>query len=121
MREGNYYRTGRLKIVSHDRQFLNNVAQKVFEIEDGEIWTSQGNYDAYMHNKELKIEQQFAAYQEQQKKIQKIKESIRRLRQWANEASPPNPDLYRKAKVMEKMLERMELVRKPKSIETVKE
>ncbi|KIL74681.1 ribosomal protection-like ABC-F family protein [Bacillus badius] len=106
---------GTVMMISHDRQFLNNVAQKVFEIEDGEIWMSLGNYDAYLRNKELKVEQQFAAYQEQQKKIQKIKESIRRLRQWANEATPPNPDLYRKAKVMEKMLERIELVRKPKN------
>lgn len=110
-----HYFKGTVMMISHDRQFLNNTAQKVFEIEDGEIWVSIGNYDAYLRNKELKVEQQFAAYQEQQKKIQKIKESIRRLRQWANEASPPNPDLYRKAKVMEKMLERMELVRKPKN------
>lgn len=110
-----HYFKGTVMMISHDRQFLNNTAQKVFEIEDGEIWVSIGNYDAYLRNKELKVEQQFAAYQEQQKKIQKIKESIHRLRQWANEASPPNPDLYRKAKVMEKMLERMELVRKPKN------
>ena len=61
-----------------------------------------------------KKHQQFAEYQEQQKKIQKMKEAIRRLRQWANEASPPNPDLFRKAKMMEKMLARIELVKKPK-------
>lgn len=110
-----HYFKGTVIMISHDRQFLNNTAQKIFEIEDGEIWVSIGNYDAYLKNKELKVEQQFAAYQEQQKKIQKIKEAIRRLRQWANEASPPNPDLYRKAKAMEKMLERMELVKKPKN------
>ena len=54
-----------------------------------------------MRNKVEKIAQQFDEYREQQKKIQKIN---RRLRQWANETSPPNPDLYRKAKVMEKTL-----------------
>ena len=107
--------SGTVIVISHDRQFINQVAHKVLEIDDGEIWVSQGNYDTYIRNKELKVEQQFAAYQEQQKKIQKIKEAIRRLRQWANEASPPNPDLYRKAKTMEKMLERMELVKKPKN------
>lgn len=113
----NYIRhfTGTAVIISHDRHFLNEVVQKVFEIEDGSIWESKGNYDNYVRNKELKIEQQFAQYEEQQKKIKKIKEAIRRLRQWANEASPPNPDLYRKAKVMEKMLARMELVAKPKT------
>lgn len=107
------YYSGTVVIISHDRQFLNNVVHKVYEIEDGEIWESKGDYDAYLRNKQAKMEQQFAAYKEQQKKIQKIKESIRRLRQWANEASPPNPDLFRKAKMMEKMLERMEKVKRP--------
>ena len=110
-----HYFKGTVIVISHDRAFLNRIVQKVFEIEDVEIWVSKGNYDQYVQNKEAKIAQQFAEYQEQQKKIQKIKEAIRRLRQWANEASPPNPDLYRKAKVMEKMLERMALVKKPKS------
>ena len=115
----NYF-SGTVIVISHDRQFINQIAHKVLEIEDGEVWVSHGNYDQFIRNKEMKIEQQFAAYQEQQKKIQKIKESIRRLRQWANEASPPNPDLYRKAKVMEKMLERIELVKKPKNEKQMK-
>ncbi|WP_274309783.1 ribosomal protection-like ABC-F family protein [Solibacillus daqui] len=109
-----HYFKGTVIVISHDRMFLNNIVQYVAEIEDGEIWVSKGNYDQYLQNKEAKIAQQFADYEEQQKKIQKIKEAIRRLRQWANEASPPNPDLYRKAKTMEKMLARMELVKKPK-------
>ncbi len=107
------YYNGSVVVISHDRQFLNHVVNKVYEIEDGEIWESKGDYDAYLRNKQAKMEQQFAAYKEQQKKIQKVKESIRRLRQWANEASPPNPDLFRKAKMMEKMLERMQLVKRP--------
>lgn len=113
----NYIRQfeGTVLVVSHDRQFLNQVAQKVYEIEDGDIWISKGNYDDFLKNKEEKLTQQFSQYEEQQKKIKKIKEAIRRLRQWANEATPPNPDLFRKAKTMEKMLERMELVKKPKA------
>ncbi|MGN7476426.1 ribosomal protection-like ABC-F family protein [Solibacillus silvestris] len=109
------YFKGAVVVISHDRMFLNRIVQHVAEIEDGEIWMNKGNYDQYLQNKEAKIAQQFAVYQEQQKKIQKIKEAIRRLRQWANEASPPNPDLFRKAKAMEKMLERMELVKRPKN------
>lgn len=111
-----YVRTfiGTVIVVSHDRQFMNNVVTKVIELEDGEAWTSHGNYDEYVKGKEEKIEQEFAQYEEQQKKIKKMKEAIKRLRQWANEASPPNPDLYRKAKSMEKALERIELVKRPK-------
>lgn len=114
------YYSGTVVVISHDRQFLNHVVHKVYEIEDGEIWESKGNYDDYLRNKQAKMEQQFADYKEQQKKIQKIKESIRRLRQWANEASPPNPDLFRKAKMMEKMLERMELVKRPAAEKAMK-
>lgn len=110
-----HYFKGAVVVISHDRMFLNNIVQQVAEIEDGEIWMCKGNYDDYLQQKEAKLAGQFAAYQEQQKKIQKIKEAIRRLRQWANEASPPNPDLFRKAKSMEKMLERIELVKKPKT------
>ncbi|TSI06241.1 ribosomal protection-like ABC-F family protein [Lysinibacillus sp. BW-2-10] len=109
------YYSGTVVVISHDRQFLNQVAHKVYEIEEKEMWVSNGNYDTYLQNKQLKVEQQFADYKEQQKKVQKIKESIKRLRQWANEASPPNPDLYRKAKMMEKMLERLELVKRPRN------
>lgn len=42
-----------------------------------------------------------------------MKEAIRRLRQWANEANPPNEKLFKKAKSMEKALERMEKLDKP--------
>lgn len=93
---------------------MNHVVTKVIEIEDGQAWVSHGNYDAFLQAKEDKYAREFSQYQEQQKKIKKIRDAIRRLRQWANEASPPNPDLYRKAKVMERMLERMEKVKKPR-------
>lgn len=105
---------GTVIVVSHDRQFMNHVVTKVIEIEDGQAWVSHGNYDAFLQAKEDKYAREFSQYQEQQKKIKKIRDTIRRLRQWANEASPPNPDLYRKAKVMERMLERMEKVKKPR-------
>ncbi|RXH52581.1 ABC-F type ribosomal protection protein [Kurthia gibsonii] len=105
---------GTVIVVSHDRQFMNHVVTKVIEIEDGQAWVSHGNYDAFLQAKEDKYAREFSQYQEQQKKIKKIRDAIRRLRQWANEASPPNPDLYRKAKVMERMLESMEKVKKPR-------
>lgn len=104
---------GSVVIVSHDREFLNHTIHKVVELEEGELWESRGNYDDYLRNREARYAQQFEQYKEQQKKIKKIQEAIKRLRQWANEASPPNPDLYRKAKVMEKMLHRMEKVKRP--------
>lgn len=99
--------------VSHDRHFMNQMAQKIIEIEDGEAFTYTGNYDDFIAQKEAKVEQQFAEYEEQQKKIKKMQEAIKRLRQWANEANPPNAALYRRAKSMEKALNRLSRVKKP--------
>ncbi|MED4076930.1 ABC-F type ribosomal protection protein [Lysinibacillus fusiformis] len=111
----NYVRSfeGIVIVVSHDRQFMNQIAHKVIEIEDGEAFTYTGNYDAFIAKKEAKIEQQFADYEEQQKKIKKMQETIKRLKQWANEANPPNASMHRRAKSMEKALARIERVKKP--------
>lgn len=111
----NYVRSfeGIVIVVSHDRQFMNQIAHKVIEIEDGEAFTYTGNYDAFIAQKEAKIEQQIADYEEQQKKIKKMQETIKRLKQWANEANPPNASMHRRAKSMEKALARIERVKKP--------
>ena len=42
-----------------------------------------------------------------------MKETIKRLKEWANRANPPNDGLHRRAKSMEKALERMEKVKNP--------
>jgi ATP-binding cassette, subfamily F, member 3 len=104
---------GTLIVVSHDRQFMNEVVMKVIEIDNGEAFSYTGNYDAYVKEREARILSEFAQYEEQQKKITRMKEAIKRLKQWANEANPPSESLHRRAKSMEKALARIELVRKP--------
>lgn len=105
--------SGTLIVVSHDRQFMNEVVTKVIEIENGVAYPYTGNYDAYLKEREARILSEFTQYEEQQKKISKMKETIKRLKQWANEANPPNASLHRRAKSMEKALARIELVKKP--------
>ena len=67
----------------------------------------------FLLEKEERLMREFQDFEEQQKKIKKMKEAIKRLRQWANEANPPNAGLHRQARNMERALERMEKVRKP--------
>ncbi|ALC85653.1 ABC transporter ATP-binding protein [Bacillus sp. FJAT-22090] len=105
--------TGTVVIISHDRYFLDQVITKVADLEDGELTLYHGNYSSYIVNKEERLMREFQEYEEQQKKIKKMKEAIKRLRQWANEAVPPNPGLHRQARNMERALERMEKLRKP--------
>ena len=105
--------TGTILLVSHDRVFLDAVVTSIVELEDGEMTSYLGNYSAFVVERERRLMEQFHAYQEQQKKIKKMKEAIRRLRQWANEASPPSEKLFRKAKSMERALERIERIKRP--------
>lgn len=105
--------SGTVVIISHDRYFLDQVVTKVADLEEGELTVYHGNYSAFTLEKEERLTREFQAYEEQQKKIKKMREAIKRLRQWANEAVPPNPGLHRQARNMERALERMEKVRKP--------
>ncbi|MDP5276512.1 ribosomal protection-like ABC-F family protein [Chengkuizengella sp. 2205SS18-9] len=105
---------GSILIVSHDRYFLDEVATKIIEIEDGELHTYHGNYSYFVEEKEKRLLNQFAAFQEQQKKIKKMRETIKQLIEWANRANPPNAGLHKRAKNMERAIERMEKIKKPK-------
>lgn len=104
---------GTVMVISHDRYFLDEVVTKIFDLEDGEIHVYHTNYSRFVEEKEERLLQEFQAYQEQQKKIKKMKEAIKRLREWANQANPPNEGLHKRARSMERALERIEKLKKP--------
>ncbi len=104
---------GTVVIVSHDRYFLDDVVTKMLDLEDGEITSYIGNYSVFVKEKEERLLKEFQAYEEQQKKIKKMKEAIKRLREWANRANPPNEGLHKRARNMERALERMEKLDRP--------
>ncbi|WP_088073176.1 ribosomal protection-like ABC-F family protein [Bacillus alkalicola] len=112
---GNFLRdySGTVLVISHDRYFLDEVVNKVIDLEDGEVTTYHTNFTGFVKEKEEKLLREFQAYEEQQKKIKKMKEAIKRLRDWANRATPPNADLHRRARNMERALERMEKLNRP--------
>ncbi|TGA97124.1 ABC-F family ATP-binding cassette domain-containing protein [Sporolactobacillus shoreae] len=105
---------GTVLLVSHDRFFLDRTIDKVLDLEDGEITVYQGNYSVFVKEKQERLLLAFAAYEDQQKKIKKMKETIKRLKEWANQAVPPNAGLHRRAKSMEKALDRIERLKRPK-------
>lgn len=104
---------GTVVMVSHDRYFLDDVVTKMLDLEDGEITSYIGNYSVFVKEKEERFLKEFQAYEEQQKKIKKMKEAIKRLREWANRANPPNEGLHKRARNMERALERMEKLDRP--------
>ncbi|MFP5116346.1 ribosomal protection-like ABC-F family protein [Bacillaceae bacterium C204] len=106
--------TGTIILISHDRYFLDEVVTKVLEMEDGEIDLYHTNFSSYVKEKEERLLIEFQEYQEQQKKIKKMKEAIKRLRDWANRANPPSAALHKRATNMQRALDRIEKLDRPK-------
>ena len=103
---------GMVIIVSHDRYFLDNVVTKIIEIEDMRSETYNGNYSSYIKQKEDNMMVQFNQYKEQQKQIAAMEKAIKDLREWAKRAD--NPKFFKRAASMQKALDRIQRIEKPK-------
>ncbi|MBN1563226.1 MAG: ABC-F family ATP-binding cassette domain-containing protein, partial [Anaerolineae bacterium] len=97
---------GAVVIISHDRYLLDDVATQIAELDGGKITMYQGNYSAYVNERELRRLRQQQMYAAQQKEIQKIEEAIKRFELWAKVFE--NEKAARQARSRHKMLERME-------------
>ncbi|MFJ7730114.1 ribosomal protection-like ABC-F family protein [Neobacillus sp. NPDC097160] len=106
--------TGTIILISHDRYFLDEVVTKVIEMEDGEIELYHTNFSGYVKEKEERLLREFQEYQEQQRKMKKMKEAIKRLRDWANRSNPPSAALHKRATNMQRALDRIEKIDRPK-------
>ncbi|AQR98152.1 ribosomal protection-like ABC-F family protein [Clostridium saccharoperbutylacetonicum] len=98
-------------IVSHDRYFLDNVVTKIIEIEDMKAKSYDGNYTAFVNEKDRQLKLQMEVFLDQQKKIKAIEKSIAQLREWGKNGD--NTKFFKRAASMEKMLNKLERVNKP--------
>lgn len=103
---------GTVLIVSHDRYFLDRVVNKVISLEKGNADIYCGNYSYYMKESERRLMAEFQAYKNQQRKIKAIEEAIARLKVWGTKSD--NPAFFRRAEAMQKRLDRMTKIDKPK-------
>ncbi|MCY3871815.1 MAG: ABC-F family ATP-binding cassette domain-containing protein [Gemmatimonadetes bacterium] len=94
-------------LVSHDRYMLDRVVNRVVEVEDGKASTYMGNYSAYRTEKLRQLLLQKAAYDNQQKEIQRLEEMIKRFELWGGEKN------IRRARNKEKMLDRIDRIHRP--------
>ncbi len=74
----NYF--GAVILVSHDRAFLDNITKRTIEISLGKIYDYKVSYSDYVKLREERIEQQTAAYNNQQNQIRQIERFIERFR-----------------------------------------
>lgn len=97
-------------VVSHDRAFLDNTINTVFELEHKKLTKYVGNYTKYIETKKTNYEQALKKYETQQKEIAEIQAFIDRFRYKATKASAVQSRI--------KMLEKMEIFPKPQKPDT---
>lgn len=98
-------------IVCHDRYFLDQLCNVIFELESGKCTRYRGNYTAYCQQKRVNLENLKKAFLQQQKDIARKQKTVERFRASASRA--------RMAKNMERELEKIERITlppEPKSI-----
>ena len=102
---------GTVFMVSHDRQFLDKVASRIIELEPNMANIYDGNYSAYVVEKEKRFEIAYKAYINNQRKIEQMERQIERYRIWG--AMRDSEKMYKRAKELEKRLDKIEVVDKP--------
>ena len=93
---------GAMVIISHDRAFLDALTEITWELSLGRLTVYKGNYSKYVVDKELRMEVQRAAYDNQQAKIQQTMRFVDRFRSKSTKAKQAQSRL--------KQLDKMELI-----------
>ncbi|MDG6453368.1 ABC transporter ATP-binding protein [Glaesserella parasuis] len=93
---------GTLLLISHDRDFLDPIIDRVLHIEQQKLFDYTGNYSSFEIQRATKLAQQNAAYQQQQQKIAHLQKFIDRFKAKATKA--------KQAQSRVKALEKMELI-----------
>lgn len=91
-------------LVSHDRVFLDNVCNKIFEIENKKLYKYDGNFSSFIIQKEMILKGEIKRYEKEQEKIKKMEEYIDRFRAGIK---------ARQAKGRQKILDRIERMDDP--------
>jgi ATP-binding cassette subfamily F protein 3 len=93
---------GTLLIISHDRDFLDNVVDDIVHVENQKLNSYRGNYSAFEKMRVMRLSEQQATYEKQQRRIAEIEDFVRRFRAKASKAKQAQSRL--------KELERMEKI-----------
>jgi ATP-binding cassette, subfamily F, member 3 len=103
----NYLRNypGAILLISHDREFLNQLVGGIVEIRQSKLFRYKGNYDEYVLQREAQYEQISAAYKNQQREIAHLMRFVERFRAKNTKASQAQSKL--------KQIDRMEKIEMP--------
>ena len=103
-------------VISHDRYFLDRVADRVVEIVDGHSEFYSGNYSFYIEEKQARFNLQLKQYEQEQAKLKQLGYTVERMKGWGIN----NRTLYRRAMSIQHRMERIKKTEKPKTEKTMK-
>ena len=107
---------GTVLAISHDRYFIDRVADRVIEIVDGHAEFYSGNYSFYMDEKQARFDLQMKQYEQEQAKLKQLGFTLERMKGWGIN----NRTLYRRAMSIQHRMERIEKTKKPKKEKTMR-
>lgn len=99
-----------IMIISHDRYFLDQSVNRIFEMENKHLTTYNGNYTDYQKQARVNREIRLRQYENQQRDIKKQEESIERLKAYGREKH------LKRARSKEKMLDKVDRLEKPQEL-----
>ncbi len=98
---------GAILMISHDRDFMDAIAETVVEIDEQKLISYRGDYSSYLSEREVRYEQKLSAWRNQKKEVDRIQEFIDRFRSVASKASQVQSRV--------KQLEKMNTLEKPRA------
>ena len=107
---------GTVLAISHDRYFIDQVADRVIEITDGHAEFYSGNYSFYMDEKQARFDLQLKQYEQEQAKLKQLGFTVERMKGWGIN----NRTLYRRAMSIQHRMERIRKTERPKTEKTMK-
>ncbi len=107
---------GTVLAISHDRYFIDQIAQRVIEIVDGHAEFYSGNYSFYMDEKQARFDLQMKQYEQEQAKLKQLGFTVERMKGWGIN----NRTLYRRAMSIQHRMERIKKTEKPKTEKTMR-
>ena len=107
---------GTVLAISHDRYFIDQIAQRVIEIVDGHAEFYSGNYSFYMDEKQVRFDLQMKQYEQEQAKLKQLGYTVERMKGWGIN----NRTLYRRAMSIQHRMERIKRTERPKAERTMK-
>ncbi|MBR5125150.1 MAG: ABC-F family ATP-binding cassette domain-containing protein [Oscillospiraceae bacterium] len=107
---------GTVLAISHDRYFIDQVADRVIEISEGHAEFYSGNYSFYMDEKQARFDLQMKQYEQEQAKLKQLGYTVERMKGWGIN----NRTLYRRAMSIQHRMERIKKTEKPKTEKKMK-